>query len=348
MSPEPAPDSSGPGVLASWRFISALALLVACGPGSVTAPDDTGLDGLALRTLQPATLVPGSTLVVEGRSFVDAAFGQSSLRLSGTLDGAPVDVRLPLRFVDFDHMSVGWSGARAAGFPADDGTFDGEAAVEVQSTIDGRLYRSAPTPVRLTVAARLAPSIASLGVGSVAFVNEPIAIVGDGLLLGGDEGNTVAVVTGCFRPQGMPACAPVPETRLEVTPQGPFDRGRGRFAFAPRIAGIEPGEFQGRVSLQNPGGPSSGTTPLNLNLVEPAIFRVEPRAASLGQYVDFHGGGFIGPEAGLTSLTSLEAQGTFTPEGMASGVAVRLSLIPEFVSGPFVRYVLNEDDDLGR
>jgi hypothetical protein len=346
-------SASASSPASAWSSRLLLIAALGCGPGSVGAPGDEtprdhALDGLAVRSLRPATLVPGSTLVVAGRSFVDAPFGESVLVLAGTLDGAPAEVRLPLRFVDFDEMQVSWGGARAAGFAAAAGRFEGGAAIEVKSKVDGRVYRSEALATTLVLADTLTPRLAGLAAGGVIFVNEPIAIEGEGLLLGGDEGDTVAVVTGCFQPMGAEACPEIQEARIAVAPQTTSGREQGRFAFAPSIAGVRPGEFRGQVRLENPGGATSQAVTLNASLVEPAVFRVEPQAASLGQYVDFHGGGFIGPEAGKTSITALEAAGEFTPQGMTTAVPVTLSLIPEFVSGPLVRYVLNEDDDLGR
>ena len=42
---------------------------------------DPGLDDLAIVSVNPGTLLPGSMLVVEGRSFVDDRWGKSELWL---------------------------------------------------------------------------------------------------------------------------------------------------------------------------------------------------------------------------------------------------------------------------
>jgi hypothetical protein len=325
------------------------AILLACGPGTVVAPDDTGLDGLSLAALAPDALVPGSTLVVTGSSFVDAPFGASRLRLAGTFEGQAVDVRLPLRFVDYDRMDVDWGGARAAGFPADAGSFDGEASVEVESTVDGRTYRSPARAVRLTLAPTMTPALDRHGAGGLIFVNEPISVTGGGLLLGGGEGRTEAVIAGCYVLAGETACRPLGETRVAVIPAAPFDRRRGSFPFTPRIAGIRPGAFRGEVALENPGGARSQALAVEVAVGPPRVLSVDPPAASLGQYVNVRGGGFVGQEVGApVALTVLEAQGSFLVEGGPAPVQVTLSLFPEFVSGPLVRYVLNDDDELGR
>jgi len=83
---------------------------------------------------------------------------------------------------------------------------------------------------------------------------------------------------------------------------------------------------------------------VNYTMVTSQVFSVDPPAASLGQYVFVHGGGFVGGEP--TALTELELVGTFNKTG-GNPAQVSMHLIPDFVEGPLVRYVLNTDDELG-
>jgi hypothetical protein len=344
------------------KLVSAtLACLLAasCGSGNVTTTDDTGLDGLALESVAPATLVPGSHVVVKGRSFVDAPYGTTRLHLVGTFgaSSAPVDVQLDAAWIDYDELSIAWPGGGPAGLGGDDGTFTGEATVEVDSTIDHAMHASPALPLTLEVRASLEPRVDALQTG-VIFVNDAIEVDGDGFLLGGDEGETVAVVDGCYQPDGAASCTPITPRKVPAVPETPFDRTRVTFAFVPEIAGIQPGHFEGTVRLENHHGADAGelvTTapdqPAAYDMVPPRIFSFSPTAASLGQYVFVDGGGFVGlpPESpDQTSLVTLiHFQGTFTPAG-GSAVAVDLTLVPQFESGRRVRYVLNEDDDLGQ
>jgi hypothetical protein len=80
-------------------------------------------------------------------------------------------------------------------------------------------------------------------------------------------------------------------------------------------------------------------------MVTSQIFSVDPPAASLGQYVFVRGGGFVGGESG--AITELELSGTFTRTGGGSA-PVSMTLIPEFVEGRLVRYIVNTDDALGQ
>jgi hypothetical protein len=66
--------------------------------------------------------------------------------------------------------------------------------------------------------------------------------------------------------------------------------------------------------------------------------------ASLGQFVDVEGAGFVGADEGLTILRCI---GTYHLDIGGRSLPVDLELIPEFVDGTLVRYVINEDDGLG-
>ena len=48
----------------------------------------------------------------------------------------------------------------------------------------------------------------------------------------------------------------------------------------------------------------------------------------------------------MQATTTIELSGTFTPDG-DQPMSADLSLVPEFVTGQLVRYVVNEDDELG-
>ncbi|RLB64521.1 MAG: hypothetical protein DRI90_04360, partial [Deltaproteobacteria bacterium] len=158
--------------------------------------------------------------------------------------------------------------------------------------------------------------------------------------------------------EGSPDCVPLEPTEVVSEPFASFDRTRVVFPFSPHIAGIVPGSFTGTVRLINrhsalAGGvePDTDTLPTANSIIEPAIVSFAPSTASLGQYVDISGGGFIGVRPGesdaMLATTTIELSGTFTPAG-EEPIAADLSLVPEFVRGQMVRYVVNEEDDLGQ
>jgi len=334
------------------RFAAALLLVAgACGPGHVG--DDVALEGLSLYSIAPDVIVKGTVIVLEGNSFVDSPWGTSVLRLKGTFTGQSgthdVDVVAPARFVDYGRMEVDADDALFADLGGD-GDFAGDVSVEVESAVDGKMYRSGALYEGLTLSSQLQPRLDNAQTGGVIFVNDRIAVEGGGFLLGGPEGTTYAVVQGCYTLRGESNCAPVGPVEVPLVPESAYDRSRGTFAFVPKIAGILPGTFAGTVALKNAhsAGPSltSGTRDIGYELVEPAIFSVSPTQVSLGQYVDISGGGFVGGETGSDTLLHLD--GTYTPTGAPSGNAVDMLLVPEFVEGREVRYVLNEDDALGQ
>jgi hypothetical protein len=336
------------------RTLTCLLFVSAAGCASSRGPGDVGLEGLAIETLAPGTVIPGTTLVIEGESFVPDEQGAAVLRLVGTAGGGDVDVELPATFVDYGRMSVAITGDFVDEVGGDV-EFAGDATLEVLSIEaaggDGELHTSPAQPVSLTFRRTLTPAVTSILSSSVIFVNDEIQVDGDGFLLGGTEGQTVAYVEGCFD-DGL-GCAPITPVEVAAQPREAFSRTELVFPFKPQIAGIRPGAFTGTVTLRNRHDGEVGTgevteaEPVEVayEMVESQITRINPTAASLGQYVIATGGGFVGGEAGAS--TELHLVGTFTPTGAPGGAAVDLTLIPEFVKGSEVRYVVNEDDALG-
>lgn len=327
--------------------LAALASGSLAGCATSVAPDP-GLEGLALSTVAPDTIIPGTKVVVTGASFVEAQWGQATLHLVGDADGERVDIRWPAEFVDFDKMTVSIDNAAIdeVGGAVD---FEGTATVDILATSDGQTYSTKSIDVTLKFRDLLTPAPVTIDSAGVIFVNDQIHVAGDGFLLGGDEGITVAKLEGCFTPDTGGACKPVNGLELQMNPEQPLSREQAVFPFSPRIAGIKPGTFTGRVTVINK---QIAQTPIaasaldvNYDIVTSQIFSVDPPAASLGQYVFVKGGGFVGGEA--SAVTELELSGTFTPTG-GSAVPVAMTLIPEFVEGRLVRYVVNTDDELGQ
>jgi hypothetical protein len=343
--------SGASGVLGAFGasgVLGAFALAAAAAVGcAATVQTDPGLEGLALTRVAPDTIVAGTRLVVTGASFVDQQWGDTTLHLRGDLDGRAIEAAWPAKFVDFGTLAVAIDGPALAALGGD-GELVGTATVEVVAASDHAIYRTAPLVVDLTFRVQLQPAARSIAASGVIFVNDDIEVDGDGFLLGGDEGVTAARVAGCFTPEVGGACQPVPSTDLPLTPMTPGSRTRASFAFSPRLAGIRPGRFTGTIAIVNqPAAAAPSTTgpiAVSYELVTPQVFSVDPPAASLGQYVFVHGGGFVGGEPG--ALTELELSGTFTRTGGAPA-AVQLLLIPEFVEGRLVRYVVSTDDQLG-
>lgn len=324
-----------------------LAIGAAGGCGTAIGPDP-GLEGLAVTRVAPETVIPGTKLVVKGTSFVDKQWGDGVLRLKGQAGGASVDVTWPARFVDFSTMTVAIDGGDLDELGGDV-QFTGSATIEIVATSDDNTYVSEPLITELEFRTKLDPAPTSVDGTGVKFVNDQIEVEGDGFLLGGDEGTTVAKLTGCFKLNGTGACTNVTGIEVPMVPVDPLSRSKSTFAFAPKIAGIKPGSFTGTLTIINKQASQTASmaAPLDLDydLVTAQIFSVDPPAASLGQYVFVHGGGFVGGEA--NALTELELTGTFNKTGM-NPAPISMTLIPEFSEGRLVRYVINTDDELGQ
>lgn len=340
----------------SAAALACLLLLGGCPAGEQLEPPAPVVRDVSLAALSPGLVLPGSRVVLEGSSFLPDFVGPSTLVLEGTFSGVEVSITLPALFEDYAEMWAWWPGAIAAGLPADEGLFVGEAKVQTQSALDGLVHESEGLPVQLDLRAVLAPRLDHVR-NEVLFVNDPLVLEGDGFLLGGDEGASVAVIQGCFQADGESSCAPVGPTEIVGEPyQDPFDRQRLVVPFSPRIAGIVPGTFTGTVRVSNRQGVTAGglvndsaEQATSNELVEPVVFSFSPSQASLGQYVDVAGGGFVGQESGAPpGLTTIELEGQLAITGAPNPTAVTLDLVPEFESGSVVRYVVSEQDALGQ
>ena len=319
--------------------------LVACASSD---NPDPGLEGLSIEKVAPDTIIPGTKVVVTGASFVDSQWGEAVLHLTGDSGGKSLDVRWPATFVDFNTMHVAIDAAKVAdaGVASD---FHGTAKIEITSTTNDETYASEGITVDLAFRDKLIPAAASFDSTGVIFVNDQIQVDGEGFLLGGDEGVTVAKLTGCFTPEAGGPCTPIAPVEIAMAPTEPLSRKKAAFPFSPKVAGIKPGTFAGQVTVENRqmGVAPAAASPFDVtyDLVTSQIFTIEPTSASLGQYVFVKGGGFVGGEAG--AVTELELSGTFHKTG-SNPAPVSMTLIPEFSEGRLVRYVVNTDDELGQ
>lgn len=331
-------------------------VVVACGSSADESPAETVKD-LLLTLVFPEALVPQTLLVVEGNFLdIEPAF----IELSGKLDGAGVNVLVPAKQTGLGRIEAKWPGGIAAGFSSNYGTLEGTVRVRGSIAGDAREHLSNPLPATLRFADKLEPTLYAV-LGGQIHVNDKILVDGSDFLLGDAEGQSVAILEGCFTPQSGGACVPVPDTVVPMTPDelssDPVSiRRKASFPFLPSIAGIEPGVFQGSIRIRNDHevtGQSSETAQVSLEaqLIPTTLGAITPDSGSLGQYLDLQGGGFVGkwPKVSdpTAQATRLLLSGDFTPTGQPVSVPVDLELVTEFVSGDLVRYVLSEDDALG-
>jgi len=333
------------------RLALPVLLAMGCGKGLERHNDKpkrpkTTVPDITLTTIQPTTLVPGSTLVLEGIDFYPELAGETKLYLDGP---RKQDVALPARFVDYDRMEVDWPGAAALGLT--DGPWQVTATVETASGFDGAQHVSNELGLTLQLSTTLTPGLDAV-LDEPKTLNAPLALAGTDFLLGGSEGSSVAIFDGCFVPDDAPY-GPCETVQGVSVPGVALARDVLEVPFDPAIAGIRPGAFDGEVRVVNRHADGTelsagGALPFTARIRPPAIHDMSPPSASLGQYVDIDGTGFVGAGPGdYAAVTLVELDGTFQIPG-APATPTRLTLVPGFESGQQVRYVVNEEDELGR
>lgn len=355
------------------RWLGLLLLLLgACAPtDEPLAEPDPGLAELAIVEVAPTTLLPASRLVIRGRSLPGPSDGSIRLWLTGTskLPGTVprnLDVRLRAEYVSSEEAYVRVDTEVLQLLGGNSVEFEGHAQVVINSVIDRKEHVTEPLQVKLKLVPSLSPRLDLLELsgpqrttGKV-HPNDWLVVRGDGFLFGGGEGETVALLSGCFLPEGTAEpCSlngrSVREVEIPVAPLSRFDRTSAILPYAPTIHGVLPGKFVGTIRLRNqpPGTTArtvSGTRTVAVEQVRPELTGISPSAASLGQYVEMQGAGFIGGQAGQATLVRL--QGQFSLQGSPVMIPVDTEIVvkwlPRYPLGPVGRYVLDETDALGQ
>ena len=352
---------SAPLFSSARRLACALGLVLAgCTARAELPVVDSGIGPVALLEVHPDLLLPSSEIDLVGSGFVGADIAPARLILEGSFTPAggaaqPIDLAMAAAPVDAAHLRAIADASFFAALGGANGQLVARAKVVFDSPIDQTAHASPSVDVAFDIADTLAPSLSG-ATGGTLHINDPIALSGDGFLLGTGEGATHALVSGCFLPSGASgdcATAGVTVTDVDVIalPAADWDRSHLVFPFAPEIAGIGPGSFSGSVRIENrlSGGQvvkAPFARPLTVTVERPEVNQVSPTGASLGQYVEVTGGGFVG--AASDEITLLHLTGSFSADGAAQPTPVDLELVPHFVSGRHLRYVLDENDALGK
>ena len=355
-----------------WLWCCWLLWLLGCAPPLPPLMElEPGLEDLALLSVGPKVLLPGTEIVLGGRGLPTPGDGGLSLLLGGVVKSArgemrTFEVRLRAEYRSATEARVPASAELFAALGVTEGTLDGSARIVVDSAIDLAAHQSESLRVALQVAQTLTPRLTTVELGGAQkstgklHPNDWVVVRGDNLLLGGGEGDTKAVLTGCFLPEGAKEpCTKngriVTQVEVPVQPADRLDRTVGIFPFSPTIVGIVPGRFAGTVTLvnQQPGmqlKQRSEPVPMTVALVPPELSRITPDAVSLGQYVEMRGAGFVGGAADQATLVRL--LGVYTLQGSPIQIPVDLEIVvkwvPRYPDGPLGRYVLDETDALGR
>jgi len=299
-----------------------------------------------ITSVQPSILVPGTRLVVEGEGFASGTGVRLAVH-AVTGPAAGTERWLPITSVeagdDSERIVVDLDRELLASLGS--GEVGAELAVVVASPTGS--VTSPLFDARFELYEHLEPGPPSAASPEIAFVGDAIVVSSRHLLLGGAEGESVAIVEGCVERDG--GCEPVGPARLPLAPLGEFDRTAATFTWSPALSGLAAGVFAGTVLVENRHGDGTVLTSpgadFEVDLHQTAIFGPAQAAASLGQYVTLEGGGFVATDgAGSTLLHFVGELERPDGDGLES---FDLILVPEVEDGRGLRYVLAEEDALG-
>ena len=324
-------------------------LAAACAPAQVGTDADPWVAPVSLTTATPGTWLPGTTLRFRGDGFLDPEFGSNEVHWVGKANGNDLDLVLEATYVDAETLELPVTDTVLDRFGGAGASFTGSVRVEVTHGESGTRRPSNALAWSVDTAESLTPTLASLTTNAEIHVNDALRVGGTGFLLGGTEGTTYARVGGCFYPSGVASCVAVETQDLPLVPEAEGSRTGAAFTFTHRLTGLRPGLFRGTISLVNVhpagGAPETDERQIDLTILPAAIEGISTEEASLGQYVEVTGAGFVGGDDEAISL--LEVTGDFTSDATGNARAIDLLLVPDFRSGRALRYLLNEEDGLG-
>lgn len=272
----------------------------------------------------------------------------SIVRAHGTLVGTG-DVAV-LTFEDVDTHAV-LELSRAVGALTDELLFE-LAASEVGlfglgiHTVDVVLHEGSRTSdaIRMTVQIETTLPITLTPPASArVHRNDAMLVRGNGFL-GAGEGEVTMSFVGTYTRTRDGDESSI-NTSLPVTIADLAERDRGLVVLTTALGGIEPGVFDGSVTLRSRLHEgtltASDPAPITLTFVAPEVFSFSPATVSLGAFVRVAGAGFVGGADTEDEVTTLRVHGTFTDsEGLAIPFA-DTEVVPDYVSGAEVRFPLS-------
>ena len=303
--------------------------------------------GSRSRRSRPTTIIPGTKLVVKGDSFVDAQWGAATLHLVGSANGSDVDVQWPATFVDFGTMTVA----------VDGGKID-EVGGDVDFAGTARSKSSRPATAR--------PTRASRSTSSLSFRNKldaaPTSV----------DATASSSSTTRSRSTAMASCSAATRARRSRGSRLLHARRRRRLHAdrERRISRCSPSRScraRRRRSRSRRSSPASSPARSPARSRRQQADRAAPRSRRTPTNVDLHArhladlhGRSAGREPRPVRVRPrrrlrrrrgrrahrARADGHVQQDRRQPGAGVD-DLIPEFVEGQLVRYVVNTDDELG-
>ena len=327
--------------------IAALGLTACDDGGSIDEPGPCDLTYDLLLHLRvdevrhPEPVLAGTQFLIRGESFVDDAECVSLEAALLPASGSDIPLEASRQGTNEVLTTLSEEGATQV---REARGFDGELVIRYHSLDDNdRLFRAA-TPLTFDATDILTPSVMDVE-QSEAHLNDQIFVNGDGFLTG-EEGTTVVTIEGTFTAGGDGERVSV---ELPAQPVEVGNRQQAAFLWSPTIGGLEPGQFEGSLTVENQHRSGERTAGDTVDLVmtqrETIMLDITPAELSLGQFAHVHGRGFIGDPDGTTVI---RLEGTFTPlEG--DPVTTPIELIGTWISGTQIDYALtvgqSRDDD---
>ncbi|MGB0647716.1 MAG: hypothetical protein ACPGQS_11100, partial [Bradymonadia bacterium] len=229
----------------------------------------------------------------------------------------------------------------------------GYISIETVSATSNRVYESERLEINLQCNRELSPILERVPFAAV-HLNDPLVVEGSGILLGDQEGESTAIVTGCIKAVGDaggcdPSMPMLNNEPFSVVLTDKANRRNPAIIISPRMTGLNAGFFEGTVYLRNTTANGtildSSPLPLNFQVLESTLTSVNVNGTSLGGYLDFTGNGFLGLDP--RGLTTVIIDGYFE-QSDGPPQELRTEIVTLFDSPDRVRYVLNEEDSLGQ
>jgi hypothetical protein len=320
--------------------VLSLVLLGACGPEEDGGPD---MPAPVVMGYMPTKVLAGSRLIIQGFGFVPLEEGFQALHLDGGAGGIPVNVTVPLRYIEEgdDAGNLVWdvspsflSAVQPGGDPfvgrisvlrllhdrdGEGGGTDTKSLAQLEAELrslgwiaSSRRARSNRLDAVIHTASSLTPEVSGLAVQDV-WLGDRVRVTGGNWLAPG-EGLTLAWLDGVFTQESPPKAVPV--TSL-VVPLEVVSRTEAHLVVSPELFGIRPGTFSGSLRVVNSA--ISGTDKesvaldgLTLHLMPAFVDSVSPALVRRGQRVTVTGRGFLPSDTDLETITLLILSGTFT------------------------------------
>ncbi|MGB0589858.1 MAG: hypothetical protein ACPGU1_09280 [Myxococcota bacterium] len=344
-----------------------LVMIVALFGGCTVQQGDSGvlLDEIAVASLGPTPVLPGTRLMIEGSGFVPNVVAQMTVTFEGVVEGREVAFSVYPDWESSSLISMLISGdIQDALMGTNPQMLTASAAFDGALTVRRAATGSEPervvkaSGVRIPLAAILGPTLDAVTPLSVR-VGDIIVIEGSGFLHP-SEGVSLVSFEGEFEAQSPPAVLPITGLVIPANAPEPMRRSRLELPLTPDLFGVRSGTFRGTVRVRNElfSGLVATSSALELStftVAVPEVTLVTPVAASRGQRVDVHGLGLLPTDGFLEAGSLFVLEGDFTPSRgpVESWVGDNVrALFPDFhegntLAGVVLRATKEQDGSLG-